>query len=218
MQSTLITAPLFDIHYELIGDTLNALSNLFRYCWADEDRMINIFGDMGIEVFKWKKTSALDEIGLFVENSAKELSKKQQMYSMMDRMASTGSLDPLSTMKALNAESAVEVEKILTEGIKVMQEREQANQQTMQQIESQKNEIDAQKIQVPIEVAKINSETDIRVAEMKINADQGKLDQTQEFDSESQSVAQQNELDKMMLQNSNQEEQQSLEQQDERVE
>tara|TARA_R100000541_G_scaffold95_3_gene339 strand:+ start:28977 stop:31202 length:2226 start_codon:yes stop_codon:yes gene_type:complete len=212
MQSTLITAPLFDIHYELIGDTLNAAANLFRYCWADDDRMMNIFGDMGIEVFKWEKTSALDEIGLFVENSAKELSKKQSMYSMMDRMASTGSLDPLSTMKALNAESAVEVEKILTEGIEVMQQKEQANQESMQQIESQKNEIEAQKMQVPIEVAKINSETDIRVAEMKINADQGKLDQEQEFNSDSQSVQQQNELDKMMLQNSNTEEEQMMQQ------
>lgn len=218
MQSTLITAPLFDIHYELIGDTLNALSNLFRYCWADEDRMINIFGDMGIEVFKWKKTSALDEIGLFVENSAKELSKKQAMFSMMDRMASTGSLDPLSTMKALNAESAVEVEKILTEGIKVMQQREQENQQTMQQIESQKNEIEAQKMQVPIQVAQINSETDIRVAEMKINADQGKLDQEQNFEADKQSVAKQDEMDRMMLENSNQEEQQAMQQQDKKTE
>ena len=202
MQSTLITAPLFDIHYELIGDTLNAAANLFRYCWAESDRMLNIFGDMGIQVFQWKKTSALDEIGIFVENSAKELSKKNSMFSMMDRMASTGSLDPLSTMKALNAESAVEVEKILTEGIKVMQEREQQNQQSMQEIQAQKNQIDAQKIQVPIEVAKINSETDIRVAEMKINAEQGKLDQEQEFDMDAQSVAQQNELDRMMLQDS----------------
>jgi len=213
MQSTLITAPLFDIHYELVGDTLNAAANLFRYCWANSDKMINIFGDMGIEVFKWKKTSALDEIGIFVENSAKELSKKQSMFSMMDRMASTGSLDPLSTMKALNAESAVEVEKILTEGIKVMQQREQQNQQTMQQIESQKNEIEAQKMQVPIEVAKINSETDIRVAEMKINADQGKLDQEQDFEADKQGVAQQDEMDRMMLDNANQEEQQSMQEQ-----
>jgi hypothetical protein len=212
MQSTLITAPLFDIHYELIGDTLNAAANLFRYCLANSDKMINIFGDMGIEVFKWKKTSALDEIGLFVENSAKELSKKQSMFSMMDRMASTGSLDPLATMKALNAESAVEVERILTEGIKVMQEKEQANQQTMQQIESQKNEIEAQKMQVPIEVAKINSETDIRVAEMKINAEQGKLDQEQDFEADKQGVAQQDEMDKMMLDNANQEEQQAIQQ------
>jgi hypothetical protein len=213
MQSTLITAPLFDIHYELVGDTLNAAANLFRYCWANSDKMINIFGDMGIEVFKWKKTSALDEIGIFVENSAKELSKKQSMFSMMDRMASTGSLDPLATMKALNAESAVEVEKILTEGIKVMQQKEQANQESMQQIESQKNEIEAQKMQVPIEVAKINSETDIRVAEMKINAEQGKLDQEQDFEADKQGVAQQDEMDKMMLDNANQEEQQAMQQQ-----
>ena len=212
MQSTLITAPLFDIHYDLVGDVMNETANLFRYCWGEEDRMLNIFGDMGIEVFKWDKSSALDEVGIFVENSAKELSKKNSMFSMMDRMASTGSLDPLATMKALNAESAVEIEKIVTEGIRVMQQREEEKNKVNQEIEQQRNEIEAEKIQVPIKVAEIKSQTDLEIARMKTQADQGRLDQEQEFEADKQTVQHQNDLDQMMMNQANVEEQEMMNQ------
>lgn len=204
MQSTLITAPLFDIHYDIVGDVLNETANLFRYCWADEDRMLNVFGDMDYQMFKWDKSSALDEYGLFVENSAKELQKKNSMFSLMDRLASTGSLDPASSMKALNAESASEVENILDQGIKTMQEMQKQSEETRNKIEQEKNQIEMKKIESPLTVARIKSETDIKITQMKIDAEMGKQQNEQEFEQDKMSVEHQNSLDKTMLDQANQ--------------
>ena len=206
MQSTLITAPLFDLHYDLIGDVLNEAANKFRYVWRDENRMINVFGDMGIQTFKWDKSSALDEYGIFVENSAKELQKRQSMFSLMDRMASTGGgLDPVASIKAVNAESASEVESILVQGMEAMKKMQQENQKAQQELEAQKNQIEMQKIQVPIEVAKIKAETDIQTTQMKIendaNIEQFKADRAEDM----QAVQSQSDLDKMMMEQANQE-------------
>jgi hypothetical protein len=205
MQSTLITAPLFDLHYDIIGDVMNEAANLFRYCWSEENRMINVFGDMGFETFKWDKSSALDEYGIFVENSSKELQRKQSMFSLMDRMASTGSLDPISSIKAMNAESASEVESILVKGMKTMQEMQQQQSQQQSEIAQQANEINQQKINVPIEVAKIKAEADIRTTAMKLEGEENINSFNSERAEDMQSVESQSKLDQQMLADSNKE-------------
>lgn len=205
MQSTLITAPLFDLHYDLIGDVMNETANLFRYCWSEENRMINVFGDMGFETFKWDKSSALDEYGIFVENSSKELQRKQSMFSLMDRMASTGSLDPVSSVKAMNAESASEVEAILVQGMQAMKDMQEQQTQQQNQLAQEANEISKMKMNIPIEVAKIKAEADIQTTAMKIegdaNSDTFKADRAEDM----QSVESQSRLDEQMLSSSNNE-------------
>ena len=200
MQSTLITAPLFDIHYSLVGDVFNSLASLMGPAWGKEGRMANIFGDTGMQTFKINKASCLAEMGIFVENSGKEVKRKQDLMMLLERYASTGNFDPKSAIKAVNAESSSEVESILITGLEAVEavtnqlkERETAAMEA-------KNEIDARKIEVPLEVAKINSETDIQVKEMEIT---GKIQQ-QENDLMHKEDMQQEErvagLDSIMLQ------------------
>jgi hypothetical protein len=200
MQSTLITAPLFDIHYSLVGDVFNSLASLMGPAWGKEGRMANIFGDTGMQTFKINKASCLAEMGIFVENSGKEVKRKQDLMMLLERYASTGNFDPKSAIKAVNAESSSEVESILITGLEAVEavtnqlkERETAAMEA-------KNEIDARKIEVPLEVAKINSETDIQVKEMEIT---GKIQQ-QETDLMHKEDMQQEErvagLDSIMLQ------------------
>ena len=203
MQSTLITAPLFDIHFTVVGDVFNSLAGLMRTAWAKEGRMANIFGDTGMQMFKIDKSSCLEEMGIFVENSGKELERKRDLMMLLERYASTGNFDPKSAIKAVNAESSSEVESILIQGLEAVEAV--TNQLEERKIAAQeaKNEVDSRKIEVQVEVANIQSETDITVKEMEIT---GKI-QTQDRDLEHKEDMQQEErvagLDNIMLQEAN---------------
>jgi hypothetical protein len=205
MQSTLITAPLFDLHYTLVGQVLQSLANQMRYCWGEKGYQVNIFGDMGYQTFKIDKAVSLDEYGIFVNNNSKEIEKKGNMMGLLSNYASSGALDPLLAIKAVNAESAAEVETILTTGLQTMQEQQQQMQQQQQQIDQQANEINAQKAQVPLQVAQINAEASIKVAEInsktKLEIAGEELDHKEDMqDANSKSA-----LDQEMLRSGNQE-------------
>jgi hypothetical protein len=190
---------------------MQSLADLMRIAWGNEDRMANIFGDMGMQTFKINKSISLAELGIFVENSSKESMKKQTMMSMMERFASTGSLDPITMIKTVNADNSAEVEAIITAGLQSVQAASQELEERQVAAQEQENEINAKKIDIPLQVAKINSETDLKIAEMqmqtklKISGDE--LDQ----DAFTKEQERNNELDTMMLGNELSNEEQELE-------
>ena len=171
MQSTLVTAPLFDIHYRLVGDVLEGLANLMKPAWGKEGRMANVFGDMGMQTFKIDKSIALSEYGIFIENSGKEVQRKQEMMGLLERFSSSGNVDPLAIIQAVNAEGSSEVESILTEGLTAMKEQSAEMEERQVAAQEQANEINAQKISMPLEVQKLKSETELEVARMKLEGD-----------------------------------------------
>jgi hypothetical protein len=205
MQSTLITAPLFDLHYDIVGDVLQGLSNLMKPAWANEGRMANIFGDMGMQTFKIDKSIALDEYGIFVENSNKEVERKGTMLALMDRYASSGNLDPMAAIKAVNADNATEIESILTQGLEsVKAEQLQLEEQKMA-LQKETNAINEKKVSVTVETAKIKAEADIEVQRMKNEAD-GFIQNAEHEHKEGMQTAEKNAgLDKVMLENSGEE-------------
>lgn len=206
MQSSLITAPLFDLHYSLVGEVFQSMAALMKVAWAKEGRMANIYGDTGMETFKIDKSIALDEYGIFVENSGKEVQRKQEMMMLMERFSSSGNIDALSMIKAVNAESSSEVESILTDGLEAISRMQADLEERKVAAQEQANEIAAKQIEVPLEVAKLKSDTDIKVKEMDIT---GKV-QTQQNDLEHKENMQLEDkrakLDEMMLQQANSEE------------
>ena len=203
MQSTLITAPLFDIHFKLVSEVLQGMANLMRYCWGEDGYMINVFGDMGYEVFKIDKAIALDEYGLFVKNNAKELERKQSMMSLISNFSSTGALDPIATIKAVNGETASELESILTAGLESVKAEQTEMEERKIAAQEQANQINSEKMQIPIQVAQIKAEADLEVA--KLNSDTKLAIANEELDHKEDSMDVQNkqELDKMMLEQSN---------------
>lgn len=203
MQSTLITAPLFDIHFKLVSEVLQGLANLMKYCWGEDGYMINVFGDMGYEIFNIDKAIALDEYGLFVKNNAKELERKQAMMGLINNFSSTGALDPIATIKAVNGETASELESILTSGLESVQAEQTQMEERKIAAQEQANEINSQKMQVPIQVAQIKAESDLQVA--KLNSDTKLSIANEELDHAEDAMDVQNrqELDKMMLGESN---------------
>jgi hypothetical protein len=205
MQSTLITAPLFDIHFKVVSEVLQGMANLMRYCWGEDGYMVNVFGDMGYEVFKIDKAVALDEYGIFVANNAKELEKKQTMMGLISNFSSTGALDPIATIKAVNAETASEIEAILTQGLEAVQAQQVQMQEREVAATEQANQIAAQKIQVPLDVAKIKADTDLKIAEMNNNTKLTIADEEMMHNEDMQQAEANAALDQEMLRQSNQE-------------
>jgi len=207
MQSTLITAPIFDLHYKLIGDVFQALAGLMKMAWGKEGRMANVFGDMGMQTFKIDKSIALDEYGIFLENSGKEVQRKQEMMALLERFSSSGAVDPASIIKAVNAESSSEVEGILTQGLEAIRDQQAQLEERKVSAQEQANEIEGQKIQMPLEVQKLKSQTDIQLKEMelrvKADMESGALEHKENMLQEQRN----NDLDKAMLESTNENQQ-----------
>lgn len=166
LQSTTITAPIFELHYKIVGEVLQDMANKMRLCWANEGRMANIFGDMGMQTFKIDKAISKDEYGIFIKNSSKEVQEKQLMLQLLERYSSTGAVEPLAAIKAVRGDSATEVENILVGALKEMKAQQVELQERELAAQEAKNEIDAKKIQVPLDVAQIKAQSDIQVAQL----------------------------------------------------
>jgi hypothetical protein len=199
MQSTLITAPLFDIHYKLVGNVFQAMAGLMKTAWAKEGRMANVFGDMGMQTFKIDKSVSLSEYGIFLENSGREVQRKQEMMGLLERFSSSGNVDPLAIIKAVNAEGSSEVESILTEGLEAVRNAQQSLEERKVAAQEQANEIAAKTIEIPLEVAKIKAQTDITVANIKEEGNANKQTNDLEHKENMQHENKIADLDKMAL-------------------
>ena len=215
MQSTLITAPLFDLHYQVVGDVLQGLCALMKPAWGMEGRMANVFGDMGMQTFKIDKSIALDEYGIFVENSGREVQRKQSMLALMDRYASSGNLDPMAAIKAVNADNATEVESILVSGLEAVQAASLEMEQQQMALQEQTNQINQEKTSVTVKVAQIKAEADIEVQRMKNEADGMLNEATMEHKEDMQGAERRAKLDETMLSGLNQEEREQSERSEE---
>lgn len=203
MQSTLITAPLFDIHFKVVSDVLQGLANLMKMCWGEDGYMVNVFGDMGYEIFNIDKAISYDEYGIFVKNSSKELERKQTMMSLISNFSSTGSLDPIATIKAVNGETASELEEILTSGLASVKASQVDLEERKIAAQEQANQIEAQKIQVPLEVAKVKADADLKVAKLDSDTKLAIANEQLDHDEDAMDVKAKQELDKIMLQQAN---------------
>ncbi len=211
MQSTLITAPLFDLHYQVVGDVLQGMANLMKPAWGNEGRMANVFGDMGMQTFKIDKSIALDEYGLFVENSGREVQRKQSMLALMDRYASSGNLDPMAAIKAVNADNATEVESILVSGLEAVQAATLEQEEQQMALQEQTNQINAEKTSVAVKVAQIKAEADLEVQRMKNEAAGFEGEANREHKEDMQGAERRAQLDNTMLQESGEEGQENNE-------
>lgn len=205
MQSTLITAPLFDIHFKVVSEVLQGLANLMKFCWGEDGYMVNVFGDMGYEIFNIDKSISYDEYGIFVKNSSKELERKQTMMGLISNFSSTGSLDPIATIKAVNGETASELEEILTSGLASVKASQVDLEERKVAAQEQANQIESQKIQMPLEVAKIKADADLKVAKLDSDTKLAIANEQLDHDEDAMDVKAKQELDKMMLEQANEE-------------
>lgn len=177
IQSTLITAPLYECHYSVVSQVMNGLANLMPFAWGNEDKMVNIFGDTGMMTWKISKDIALDEYGIFVKNNAKDIQDRNMMLGLIQNYSNNQAIDPLTAIKAVRMTSTTEMENILENGIKEMRAGQlQIEQQKTDEIKRQNDLLeksDAQKWKI----AQLESDTDIKVAEIQSEGGVIKTDQ-----------------------------------------
>lgn len=206
MQSSLITLPLFEAHYKLVGKVLNRLAALMKTAYADQEMMANLFGDLAMSLPKMDKSISLDEVSVYVENNGKEIQDRNNMYMALQQAASSSGLEGLlAVTKALRAESASEIERILETAMNEARDLQQSTEERKMAIQEQANEIGARKLEIPIEVAKIKAEADIEVKRMEIEGQGAHLERELEHDGDVITATQEHELDKEMLASANRE-------------
>jgi hypothetical protein len=216
-QSSLITLPLFENHYKVVGKVLNKLAGKMKFCYPQNKWIANLFGDNQMEIVKMDKSIGLDEYSIYLQNSGKDTQDKREMLGLLGQAlaANDGTVDLGMMAEALRADSATEVENILKSGIRSAKEVLQANEEQQMQIQQQANEVAQQKLNNEIQVAQIKAEADIQVAQ--INAD-AKLQDTErklEHDADKITTETESKLDQQMLADANK---QKMEQTEESME
>ena len=127
---------------------------------------------------------------------------------LIERFSSTGAIDPLSVIKAVNSESSSEVESILTDGLEAISQMQADLEERKVAAQEQANEIAAKQMEIPLEVAKIKAETDITVKEMDITGQIQKQNTDLEHKENMQTEQSRAKLDEVMLSQANAEEMQ----------
>lgn len=211
MQSSLITAPLFDLHYRLIGDVMHAAGNLIPKCgWAESEKMLPVYGDTMFQMLKITKDICLDEYGIFVQNNSKGSENKKVMLSLIQTYAANGSIDSVTAIKAVNAESATEIEIMATKALEAIKENQLAMEERKVAAQEEANKINMMKVSAPTDVAKINAASAEKVAEItgRWKAEISKAGTVHNEDM--QEIEHKNELDKLMLESTNEEAQEPI--------
>lgn len=213
MQSSLITLPLFESHFKVVSKVFNRMAAKLKFHLPQKSWMANIFGDNKMKIVKMDKSLGMDEYGIHLVNSAKDMQDQRDMTSLLDRAVqrNDGTVDLAMMARALRADSASEVEGILENGIASAKEVIQSNEERKMQIQEQSNQVAQQKMQLDLEKANVQAQADVQVAriqqETKLRETQMKLD----HEGDAITAKQEHELDKQMLDAANEESLQTVE-------
>jgi len=206
MQSSLITLPLFEAHFKVVSKVLNKMAGKLKYSAGNKKWVANLYGDNMLKIVEMDKSIGPDEYSIFLENSAKDMQDKRDMIGIMDRAinSNNGTVDLTMLARALRSESASSVEKILNSGVEAAKDVLQANEERKMAIQEQANQIAEKKMGIELEKAQVQANADITVAQIN---NQGKIAETEmklQHDGDSITTNNEHELDKMMLESSNQ--------------
>jgi len=179
-QSSISTAGWFFSHNEVKKRVLERLANLMKLAWAGGKRAAFIFGDAGYKFLNILPDVALNDYGIFLGDSGRDDSLKQQVQGMSQSALQSGSISLLDALKVLKSDTMTEAQHVLEKGLEAMQEQQaqaQSQQAEMQQAQAEAEQAKAQtqmemkqmEIEGNITVAKINAEA--RVASQEIASD-----------------------------------------------
>jgi len=205
MQSSLITLPLFEAHFKVVSKVLNRMAAKIKFTHPQKGWTANLFGDNMMEIVKMDKSLGPDEYAIHLENSAKDMQDQRDMLALLERAlsANDGTVDLSMMARALRADSASEVEKILTGGISAAKEVLQANEERKMAIQEQTNALNEQKMGLDVQKANIQAQGDIRVAEINKEADIETTRMKLGFEADKITADQDHNLDMQQLKDSN---------------
>jgi len=176
MQSTLITAPLYDAHYAVVEQVLNGLANLMPFAWANNGKMVNILGDLGWETTKIDDSIAHDFYGIYVKNNAKEIGDRNMMLGLINNYSNSGTIDPIAAIRSVRMTSTTEMENVLMNSLKETQAQSLQLQEASNNEAKRANDLLERKMTQEMEIAKLNSDTELQIARMNSDSNIAKGD------------------------------------------
>ena len=205
MQSSLLTAPYFEIHYKVVGDVLQDLADKLRLCVrkSKDDYYVDIFGDDGIKIMKIDRKVSYEQVGIFIENSAKEVQRRGKMEMLLERFFQSGELDPITAIKSLNAESSSEIEQIITSGVAEVRAATERMEEQKIQVQQQANEIQKQTNELELTKTRENNQTKMAIAQMEDKRERDLAGLEREKQEDLQEQKRQAKLDEQMLKDQN---------------
>jgi len=205
MQSSLLTAPYFEIHYKVVGDVLQDVADKLRLCVrkSKDDYYANIYGDNGYELMKIDRDTSYDQIGIILENSSKEVQRKGQMLQVLQQFQAQGELDPMTTIKALNAESSAEIEQIVSAGVEGLRSIQGRQKEQEMEIQQQTNEINKQNMELDLTKTRENNKTKWDIAVLDNETELQKVGIQRELSEDLEEQKRNSALDQEMLRASN---------------
>lgn len=167
MQSTIITAPLYEAHYAVVEQVLNAMANLMPFAWGNEPRMINVLGDNMFETLHITEAIANDFYGIYVKNNAKEIGDRNMMLGLIQNYSNTGAIEPLAAIRAVRMTSTTEMENVLSNGIKMVEAESLKRQDVANEQATRANDLLEKKLNQDMKIAELESDTKIQVANIQ---------------------------------------------------
>jgi|TARA_R100000084_G_scaffold109138_1_gene74190 hypothetical protein len=146
VQSNLVTENWFFQHSEVKKRAIEKVCNLMKISWAGGKKAGYILGDGGYKMLTVFPDVSLNDYGIYISEGGKEDAVKQAVTQLSQAALQSGSIDLLSVIKILKAETLTEAEHILEHGIKEIQEQsQQAQEMQQQQLQAQAQQADAQR-------------------------------------------------------------------------
>ena len=144
-----------------------------KVCWAGGKRAGFILGDGAFKLLNIFPDIALNDYGIFINEGGKDDAIKQSITQLSQAALQSGNLKLLDVIKVLKADTLVEAEHVLENGLKEMQQQaEMAQQQQQAALQAQAEQAESQR-QHEINLRSIDAEAKINVA--KENA-KGRID------------------------------------------
>jgi hypothetical protein len=169
LQSAAMTQPLMTTHYRTMETVLNRLADLIRYAWKPGDKLSYIMDDNLVQFFEVTDDIYNDEVGIFMQVGSIEKIRKDTIMRMAEAALATKTLDFEHVLDIEDAETASESRRVFKQAMKVVKRQQAEMQQQAAQIEQAKVQNDQAKAQIPLEIQKLKSETEITIADMQVS-------------------------------------------------
>tara|TARA_Y100001972_G_scaffold68282_1_gene83253 strand:+ start:6754 stop:8988 length:2235 start_codon:yes stop_codon:yes gene_type:complete len=164
IQSNLVTENWFFQHSQVKKRVVERVCNLMKICWAEGKRAGFILGDGAFKLLNILPEIALNDYGIFINEGGKDDAIKQSITQLSQAALQSGNLKLLDVIKVLKADTLVEAEHVLENGLKEMQQQAQIAQQQQQAVlQAQAQQAEAQR-QHEINLRSIDAEAKINVA------------------------------------------------------
>jgi hypothetical protein len=187
LQSSHITEDLFRKFNRLEQRDLQALLDYSKEAWITGKKTMYIMPDGTLDYLAIDPLSHVEsDYGVFVTDSGSEQEKLQKLEGLSQAMIQNGV--PASTVAdMIDTQSFSHLKSKIRDAEKAMQELAQQQQQAQQEFEQSKVEAEQSKVgnennenekdrQSKLEIAELQSETTLQVAEMKSNTDSKKIE------------------------------------------